>query len=199
MSDAAIRHLRKDPKLARIIDMVGDYEIKRRPRRFESLVDIIITQQLSGTAAASISKRFRGIYKARFPKPADVAKTPDSKLRKAGLSIRKAEYIKELARQVDSGEIRLEKLADMSDDEVVTALTRIRGMGQWSAEMFLMFTLGRMDVFPVGDLGIRRGVALLYNMKKFPTVSRMIKIAEPWRPYRTVATWYIWKSQEFDI
>ena len=194
-----IEHLNKDRKLAKVIKRVGNFEIRVTKNKYESLVEAIITQQLSGSAAKSISTKFRALYTTRFPKPIDVLTTPNSKLRKTGLSKMKVEYIKEISKKIESKELRLQKLPKLSDEEVVIELTKIRGIGRWTAEMFLIFTLGRMDVLPVGDLGLKKGIKKLHSMQELPTDEEMEKIAKKWRPYRTVATWYLWKSlQNFD-
>lgn len=193
MRSKAINHLKKDRKLAKIINAVGPHKIAVVKNPYESLVEAIITQQLSGKAADSISKKFRAIY-GGFPKPADVIKTQDAKLRAAGLSGMKVSYIKDLSRKVESNEIRMNSLKDMSDDEVVEHLTQVKGIGRWTAEMFLIFSLGRPDVLPVGDLGLRKGVQRLYSLSDLPEKEKIEKIAEKWKPYRTVATWYVWKS-----
>ena len=194
-----IEHLNKDRKLAKVIKRVGNFEIRVTKNKYESLVEAIITQQLSGSAAKSISTKFRALYTTRFPKPIDVLTTPNSKLRKTGLSKMKVEYIKEISKKIESKELRLQKLPKLTDEEVVIELTKIRGIGRWTAEMFLIFTLGRMDVLPVGDLGLKKGIKKLHSMQELPTDEEMEKIAKKWRPYRTVATWYLWKSlQNFD-
>jgi DNA-3-methyladenine glycosylase II len=199
MSTAAIKVLKKDPKLARIIKVVGKYQITTTSNYFESLIEAIITQQLAGSAAKAISKRFRGLYGKRFPKPADVLKTSDSKLRKTGLSGMKVKYIKDLSKNIESKKLKLRSLSKLSDDEIVEQLTQVKGIGRWTAEMFLIFSLGRMDVLPVGDLGLKKGVQLLNSSVKLPTPDEIEELAEKWRPYRTVATWYLWKSlQKFD-
>jgi DNA-3-methyladenine glycosylase II len=198
LTDKATRFLRKDFKLAKIIDEIGDYEISLTKNPYESLVEAIITQQLSGKAAESISKRFRGLF-GRFPKPAEVLKMPVSKLRSAGLSGMKATYIKDLSKRIESKRLKLESLKKMNDEEVIFYLTQVKGIGRWTAEMFLIFSLGRQDVLPVGDLGLRKGVQLLYGFDELPGGVEIEQIAQKWRPYRTVATWYIWKSlKQFD-
>ena len=126
--DSAILYLKKDPKLAKVINSVGKYQIKLTRNRYESLVEAIITQQLAGSAAKSISKRFRGLYKTRFPKPIDVIKTPDSKLRKTGLSGMKIKYIKELSKKIETKELRLNTLSRLSDEEIVSRLTQVKGI-----------------------------------------------------------------------
>lgn len=198
MQDAAVRFLRKDPKLARIIKSVGPYSITLTKNPYESLVEAIITQQLSGKAAGSISGRFRGLY-GRYPKPSDVLKTSSLKLQRAGLSRMKVSYIKDLSRRIETGRIRLELFHEMPDEQVVEELTKVRGIGRWTAEMFLIFCLGRQDVLPVGDLGLRKGMQRLHCLSEMPTDLEIEGLAEKWRPYRTVATWYLWKSlKQFD-
>ena len=193
MSENAIKFLKKDPKIAKIICDVGKYEIILVKNPYRSLIDAIITQQLSGAAADSISKKFRKLYQ-RYPGPTDVVNTSDSKLRSAGLSKMKVSYIKDLSERIQSKEIRLDSLRDKSDEEVILHLTQVRGIGRWTAEMFLIFSLGRLDVLPVGDLGLKKGIRQLYSLPELPEKDKIEQIAEKWRPYRTVATWYIWKS-----
>ncbi len=196
---AAIRHLKKDRKLAKIIDQIGSYNLPITKNPYESLVEAIITQQLSGKAADSISTRFRDIY-GKFPKPADVLKTSDGKLRKAGLSYMKVSYIKDLSNKVESKELRLAYMKNLTDKEVIEQLTIVKGIGRWTAEMFLIFSLGRQDVLPVGDLGLKKGIQKMYSLSELPEKEEMEKIAQKWRPYRSVATWYLWRSlNQFDI
>ena len=191
---AAHKVLKKDPKLAKIIDHVGKFEIKTTRNYYQSLVEAIITQQLAGSAAKAISNRFRSLYDRRFPRPIDVINTPDSKLRKTGLSRPKIKYIKELSKAIEEKKLKIRSLSKLSDEEIVEQLTQIKGIGRWTAEMFLMFSLGRMDVLPVGDLGLRKGVQLLNSSSELPNAAEIEELAEKWRPYRTVATWHIWKS-----
>jgi DNA-3-methyladenine glycosylase II len=198
VSKRAVEHLKKDRKLAKVIDHVGEYRISLEKNPYKSLVEAIITQQLSGKAADSISKRFREIY-GRFPKPADVIDTADSRLRAAGLSGMKVSYIKDLSKKIESRELKVNSLKSMTDDEIIEQLTQIKGIGRWTAEMFLIFSLGRLDVLPVGDLGLRKGIQRLYLLSEMPQKDQIENIAKKWRPYRTVATWYIWKSlSQFD-
>lgn len=198
MSEKAVKFLKKDPKLAKIICQVGEYEISLVKNPYRSLIDAIITQQLSGAAADSISRKFQKLYQ-RYPKPIDVINTSDSKLRSAGLSKMKVTYIKDLSEKIQSKELRIGSLKDKSDEEAISHLTQVKGIGRWTAEMFLIFSLGRPDVLPVGDLGLKKGIQRLYSMPDLPEKEKIEEIAEKWRPYRTVATWYIWKSlNQFD-
>ncbi|MFB5610295.1 MAG: DNA-3-methyladenine glycosylase family protein [Nitrosopumilaceae archaeon] len=194
MSKAAVKALKKDPKLAKIIDAVGEYQIRTSRNYYESLVESIITQQLAGSAAKAISNRFRRLYEKSFPKPIDVINTSDAKLRKTGLSRPKIKYIKELSKAIEAKKLKMRSISKLSDEEVIERLTQIKGIGRWTAEMFLIFSLGRMDVLPVGDLGLRKGVQLYISADELPDAAEIEKIAERWRPYRTVATWYLWKS-----
>ncbi|MBI5146627.1 MAG: DNA-3-methyladenine glycosylase 2 family protein [Thaumarchaeota archaeon] len=198
MSEKVIKFLKKDPKLAEIIYQVGEYKISLVKNPYRSLIDAIITQQLSGAAADSISKKFQKLYQ-KYPKPIDVINTSDSKLRSVGLSKMKVTYIKDLSEKIQSKELKISSLKDKSDEEAITHLTQVKGIGRWTAEMFLIFSLGRLDVLPVGDLGLKKGIQRLYSMPDLPEKEEIEGIAEKWRPYRTVATWYIWKSlNQFD-
>lgn len=193
----ALRHLRSsDPVLAGVMDAVPEkFGMAPSRNRYASLVEAIVTQQLSGRSARAISGRFRKLYDAPYPKPADVLATPSPILRRAGLSVRKVECIKEISQMIEDGRIRLNKTGRMSDEEIKEMLIQVRGVGRWTVEIFLMFGLGRMDVLPVGDLGLRKGVRRFYNLPKMPSEDEVERIGKRWRPYRTVATWYIWKAQ----
>lgn len=193
-SSGVIRTLKKDPKLALIIKTVGVYKIKITRNKFESLVEAIITQQLSGAAANSISNKFRSLYSSRFPRPNDIIKTSNSKLRKTGLSKMKISYIKDLSARIETGRLNLKNISKLSDDEIILQLTEVKGIGRWTAEMFLIFSLGRMDVLPVDDLGLKKGVQKLFQLEELPQKKEIEEIAEKWRPYRSIATWYLWKS-----
>lgn len=195
----AVKFLKKDPKFAKIIMQVGDYNVKITKNRYQSLVEAIISQQLSGSAANSIIKKFRKLYKSKFPKPGDVIKTSDSKLRTTGLSKMKIVYIKELSKKIESKELNMRKISTQSDEQVIEVLTDVKGIGRWTAEMFLIFSLGRLDILPVGDLGLKKGIQSMYSLKELPQKEQIEQLAESWKPYRTVATWYLWKSlQKFD-
>ena len=197
--ERAIKFLKKDPKFSKIIKQVGKYNVKITKNHYQSLVESIISQQLSGSAANSILKKFRKLFKSKFPKPSEVIKTSDSKLRTAGLSKMKIIYIKELSKKIESKKLNMKKISTQSDEQVIEVLTDVKGIGRWTAEMFLIFSLGRLDVLPVGDLGLKKGIQLMYSLKELPKKEQIEQIAESWKPYRTVATWYLWKSlQKFD-
>jgi DNA-3-methyladenine glycosylase II len=192
----ALEHLAvADARLAAIIRSVGEYEIKLRRDPFQSLVEAIIYQQLAGGAADAIYGRFVKIY-GRFPRPAQLLATRDARLRTAGLSARKIEYLKDLALRVSDGRLELGLLRKMPDEQVIEQLDQVKGIGRWTAEMFLIFCLGRADVLPVGDLGLRKAMQKAYSLAELPSPESMRKIAQPWKPYCSVATWYLWKSLE---
>src|SRR5574341_747446 len=180
----AIRLLKQDPNLSKIIIQVGNYKIKQRNNHFASLVEAIISQQLAGAAADAILQRFKKLYPA-FPKPADVLDTKDSELRLVGLSKMKIEYLKDLAKKIECGEIKIKTLSKMTDEEVISHLTQVKGIGRWTAEMFLIFSLGRQDVFPVGDLGLRKGVQKAFSLKELPNPKDVEEIGMRWKPYRS--------------
>ena len=195
VSTEIIDHLCADPRLEAAIREVGECDIGLDSNKYGSLVQAIITQQLSGKASGAITSRFKAMYGGVFPAPADVLSTPDGDLRASGLSRGKVAYIKGVSKLVESGSLDLDALEGMRDDDVVSRLTEVRGIGRWTAEMFLIFTLGRLDVLPVGDLGLRKGIKEAYSLRDLPTGAEARRIAERWRPYRTIATWYLWKFQ----
>ncbi|MEZ4180364.1 MAG: DNA-3-methyladenine glycosylase [Candidatus Doudnabacteria bacterium] len=198
--DKAIKHIKKaDPILGKVIIQLGELEMRKRPRgRFEALVKAIVSQQLSTKAAATIFERFRKLYPGSFPKPEDILKTRDAKLRSAGLSYQKISYIKDLADHVLTKKLHLQKLSKMSDQEIIDELVAVKGIGQWTAEMFLMFSLERPDVFSVGDLGLRNAMIKIYNLPKGISYNQLLEIAKKWSPYRTIASRYLWQSLDND-
>ena len=193
---------RNDKVLARIIKRVGPCQLPVKPARggyFEALVESIVYQQLNGKAAATIFERFRKLYApGKFPKPEEIADTPDEKLRGAGLSKQKLSYIKDLSAKTIAGQLDFAAFSKMSDEEIVTALSQVKGIGRWTAEMFLMFTLARPDVLPVGDYGFRTAVMKAYKLRKMPEAAKLKKLGEAWRPNRSAATWYLWRSLDID-
>ena len=194
----AVKFLRKDPVLSDIIGIVGEFKLKKKSHHFAVLVESIISQQLATGAADAIFKRFKGLY-PEFPTAAEVLATRKSKLRTVGLSGMKVEYLKDLAKHVETGKLDMKAISKMGDEDVIAQLTQVKGIGRWTAEMFLIFSLGRMDVFPVGDLGLRRGVQIAFSLKEMPKPKETEKFGDRWKPYRSVATWYLWKSlQKFD-
>jgi DNA-3-methyladenine glycosylase II len=197
----ALDHLRAaDPVMRALIDQIGpdglgDYRAGRPNDHYGTLIRSIVGQQLSTKAAAAIFQRLTERYGGRTPSPAEVlADDPDELRAAAGLSHAKVAYLHSLAEHIESGELQLDRLTDLPDDEVIAELTAIKGLGVWSAQMFLMFHLNRPDVLPVGDLGIRRAIMLRYALPALPAPAEMEAIAEPWRPYRTLACRYLWRS-----
>jgi len=160
---------------------------------FTALVYAVVSQQLSTKAAATISARFDALFAGR-PTPPGVAALPDERLRAVGLSGQKVSYIRDLCSRIQDGLLPLHALETLPDDAVIEALTQVNGIGRWTAEMFLMFRLHRPDVLPVGDLGIVKAVQRAYGLRKAPTPERLTRIGEPWRPYRSIACWYLWAS-----
>lgn len=194
-SDAVAHLKRVDPILGEVIDRVGPYAIPRRPERFHALVRAIIFQQLAGRAAQTIFDRFvKQVGGGRFPTPARLLAASDEVLRSAGLSRGKMAYIRDLATHVNNRTLNFHRFPRMTDEEIIADLTRVHGIGRWTAEMFLMFNLHRPDVLPVDDLGVRNAVARLYAMSQPPPAKELREFGERWRPYRSVASWYLWQS-----
>ena len=186
-----------DAAMARIIDKIGPCQLRMtwRSHYFRALVEAIIYQQLSGKAAGTILRRFRELYPShRFPTPEQVLKTPMARLRSAGLSRQKISYLKDLSARVVDGSFPLRRIAAMQNHEVATHLTQVKGIGSWTAEMFLIFCLGRADVLSPTDLGIRKAVQKAYAYKSLPSPRTVERHGEKWKPYRSVACWYLWAS-----
>jgi DNA-3-methyladenine glycosylase II len=194
----AISHLKKsDPVLSAIIQRVGDYRIQFRDPNFETLVKSIVNQQLSGRVASVIFARLLAAAGGRVT-PESILKLRPARMRKLGLSGQKTTYIRDLARHTRDGAVVFEDLVDLPDNEVIERLTKVKGIGVWTAHMFLMFALRRTDVLPVGDLGIRNAIRKAYNLVEMPAPAEVEAIAAGWRPYCTVASWYLWRSLEGD-
>jgi DNA-3-methyladenine glycosylase II len=187
--------MRRDPVIAVLIREHGECGLasSQRGDPFQALLHAIIAQQLSTKAARTIEGRLSAIFAGK-PTPAAVAAVADEQLRSVGLSPQKLKYVRDLCAHILSGWLELDRLDLLTDDEVVAALTEVKGIGRWTAEMFLMFRLLRPDVLPVGDLGIVKAVQRAYKLRKLPSPDRLTKIGEPWRPYRSIACWYLWAS-----
>lgn len=197
--EAAVKHLRKDKVLKPIIDGKLKAPTRRSRNAFQSLTKSIIFQQLSGKAAQTILDRFLLLFPDdSFPTPEQVLALPDADMRSVGLSGQKTAYIKDLAARFLDGTIEPKKFPKMSDEEIREHLVVVKGIGRWTADMFLMFTLFRTDVLPTGDLGIQKGFQKVYKLKKLPDAKTMEKLAKPWQPYRTVACWYLWRHVDGD-
>ena len=195
----SVKVLKKDPRFLPLIRKYGlpEFLNKKSSRGrgrnyFQSLCRSIISQQVSGAAADTIYKRFVGFF-GKFPSPEKVLSMPVKKLRSAGLSKQKVSYIKDLAQKFSDGTIIQKSLHKMSNEEVVEHLVQVKGIGEWTAHMFLIFTLNRPDVFPVGDLGVRKGFQKVYGFKIMPSQRTMKRYAKPWCEHATLASWYFWQ------
>ena len=189
---------RADPVLARVIESVGPCRIQLRTEgtHFQALTRSIVFQQLSGKAAGTILGRFNALYPADSPTPELVLATPDDALRSVGLSRQKIGYMRDLSLKVLSGELPLDAVEAMSDDDLIAHLVQVKGIGRWTAQMFLMFRLGRRNVLPELDLGIQNAVRRAYRMRKRPTPKQILKMGAKWSPHSSVAAWYLWRSLE---
>jgi 3-methyladenine DNA glycosylase/8-oxoguanine DNA glycosylase len=193
----ARRHLlRVDSRLAPVIRRVGPCRLDHRQSvdPFAALIHSIASQQLSASASATIFRRVCELFSGSTPTPAGIAALDDERLRSAGLSRPKIRYLRDLAMHVSDGRLNLADMHHLSDREVLDHLTAVKGIGVWTAEIFLMFRLGRLDVLPADDLGLMRAAQKVYGLRKRPTPERLRKIGEPWRPYRSVGCWYLWAS-----
>ena len=190
----AILHLKKsDPVLAEIIDRVGRFRMNYDEPAFHSLAEAIVYQQLHGKAAATIFKRLTDLAGEPLT-PEGILKLSTEQLRSVGLSKQKLSYLRDLAARTQAGELNFARLPDLPDAEVIKQLTQVKGIGVWTAHMFLMFSLRRPDVLPTGDLGIQMAIRKHYRKRKLPKPTQMEKIARCWAPYRSVACWYLWQS-----
>jgi DNA-3-methyladenine glycosylase II len=201
---AARRALAKDdPTMAALIERIGPIDIDERLRRraeerpesaYGALLRSIVGQQVSTKAARAIHNRVLGLFDGATPTPEQLLDVTEEELRGAGLSGRKVEYIRDLASHVLSGELELERLGELSDEEAIAEIVAVRGLGQWTAEMFLLFHLERPDVLSGGDLGIRKAIQIEYGLDEMPTPQQVLEIGEPWRPHRSLASLYLWES-----
>src|SRR6266487_2551673 len=187
-----------DPRLAALIARSLRYYIKPAPliRPFDALAESIAYQQLSGKAAATIFGRVRALYpRQKYLDPKKILATPDDSFRAAGLSRSKIAALKDLAAKTIGGTVPSARaITRMSDEEIIVRLTEVRGIGRWTVEMLLLFDLGRPDVWPVDDYGVRKGFAKIFGRRKLPTPKQLVKIGEKWRPYRSIAAWYFWRA-----
>jgi len=192
---SALKHLKKsDPVIAAIIQRVGPYAMQYREPGFETLVRSIVYQQLSGRVASVIFARLHAAAGEEQLTPAGIMKLRPQQMRKAGLSAQKTLYIRELAKMTKRGAVIFENLTDADDTAVIEHLTQVKGIGVWTAQMFLMFALRRADVLPVADLGIRTAIQRAYGLAELPKATEIEKIALAWRPYSSIACWYLWRS-----
>ncbi len=193
----AIEHLKKsDPVLAAIVERVGPYRPRHATPDFHNLARSIAYQQLHGKAAATIFGRLCTATGCESLTPEKVLALSTDQMRACGLSKQKLAYIRDLAEKTLSGDVNFEQLPSMEDEDVIEHLTRVKGIGRWSAQMFLMFALGRPDVMPTVDLGINMAIKKAYNKRKVPKPKDILKLSEKWRPYRSVACWYLWRTMD---
>lgn len=193
--------LRRDPKLAAVIRRIGQCGLASRLRddHLSALVGAIISQQLSVKAAATIHRRFLALFPGDArPGVTAIDTLTDEQLRAVGLSGQKVRYLRDLCAHVRDGRLRLDELSSLPDEEVVERLTAVKGFGRWTAEMYLIFKLNRPDVLPVADLGIATAIQRVYGLRKRPAPARILAIGEPWRPFRSVACWYLWQTLHQD-
>jgi DNA-3-methyladenine glycosylase II len=192
-----------DPAMAALIERIGEIDLKTRLRRrseerppdaYGALLRAIVGQQLSTKAARTIYLRVCDLFGGTTPSPEELLEASEKELRACGLSGRKVEYVRDLAAHVLSGELELDRLDELSDEEAIVELVAVRGLGQWTAEMFLLFHLERPDVLSGGDLGIRKAVQIEYGLEEMPAPQRVLEIGEPWRPHRSLASLYLWES-----
>ena len=190
----ALHHLRKsDPVLAAIMQKVGPFRMEYAPPEFASLAEAIVYQQLNGKAAVTIFQRFTALAGEPLT-PAGILKLTDEQLRAVGLSKQKSSYLKDLAAKAAAGTLDFSRLQELPDEEVIQHLTQVKGIGVWTAHMFLMFSLRRPDVLPTGDYGVQMAMKKHYRKRKLPKPKDMEKIARAWAPYRSIACWYLWRS-----
>jgi len=192
-----------DPTMAALIERLGEIDLETRLKRrseerpadaYGALLRAIVGQQLSTKAARTIYGRILDLFDGRTPAPEQLLEADEAGLRAAGLSGRKVEYVRDLAAHVVSGELELDRIGELSDEEVIEEIVAVRGLGVWTAEMFLMFHLERPDVLSGGDLGIRKAVQIEYGLAAMPPPAKVLEIGEPWRPHRSLASLYLWES-----
>jgi DNA-3-methyladenine glycosylase II len=192
-----------DPTMAALIERIGKIDLAKRLKRrseerpadaYGALLRAIVGQQLSTKAARTIYLRVLDLFGGATPSPEQLLEAGEADLRGAGLSGRKVEYIRDLASHVISGELELERLDELGDEEAIAEIVAVRGLGQWTAEMFLMFHLERPDVLSGGDLGIRKAIQIEYGLEEMPTPQQVLEVGEPWRPHRSLASLYLWES-----
>jgi DNA-3-methyladenine glycosylase II len=197
--EMASKHLSQhDPILKPVIERWGEAEFEPHTDYYSALVNSIIGQQLSVKAAASIKQRFKDLFGGELPTPEAILAQPPEALRGVGFSGAKVNYVRDLAEHILDGRIHFRDIAQQSNDEIIHELTDVKGIGEWTAHMFLMFCVGRLDVLPIGDLGVRNGVGILYGLEKSATPAQVTEIAKKnnWHSYESVASWYIWRSLE---
>ncbi len=201
--ETAVAHLRgADPALARVIDTYGAFTLEPRAGMFRNLARAIFFQQLAGPAARAILRRtlaVLGVEEDDWYRPQQFLAASEEELRGAGLSRQKLVYLRDLAEKFASGELDEDGFHHLDDEEVIAKASSVKGIGRWTAEMLLMFSLGRPDVLPVDDLGVRKGMQITYGLSEPPKPDKMRRIAEPWQPYRSVGSWYMWRALDVEV
>jgi len=190
---------RRDPVIAQLVREIGPFQLKKNRKYFQVLCKAIISQQISTKAAESITNRFWQLFDSHAPNPQEVGEMLESTLKGVGLSRQKVAYMKDLGKHFVEKSIRPHRLPYLSNEEVIGQLTGVYGIGQWTAEMFLIFSLNRMDVLPVADLGLQIAIQKLYGMKSRPTTKKIHSLGKKWHPLETVATWYGWRKLDENI
>jgi DNA-3-methyladenine glycosylase II len=175
---------------------MGRIEVNWGGDSYESLISAIIYQQISGSAGDSIEKKFKSLYNGKMPSPKKFLETPENKVRSAGISPQKYSYLKDLCTRIIDGRLELKKFDSMEDEDIIEELDEVRGIGRWTAEMFLMFSLGRTNIVPRDDLGIKKAIKNTYCLRDYPTGSKFSELAEKWAPYGTIASLYLWRSTD---
>jgi len=189
------RHFEKhDPVIFRLIKRTGPIGLKRNKHSFQSLCRAIVSQQISTRAAQTIHNRFRALFSNRYPNPLKMQEISEKELRNAGLSRQKIVYLKDLSLKFRNKTIRPRRFQHQSNEEIIRSLTSVKGIGRWTAEMFLMFSLNRLDVLPIDDLGLQKAIMNLYSLKAMPKREDIMKYGKHWKPYQSVAVWYCWRS-----
>ena len=196
-AEAAREHIsRADPVMREIIGRVGPFALEVRGEPYPALLRSILYQQLAGPAAAAIERRFLAIFGGDIPTPEALRAVDDETLRTAGVSRQKAGYMRSLGEQFASGALNDRTLRRAPDESVIEMVTQTKGIGRWTADMLLLFCLGRPDVLPVGDLGVRSSMKIAYGLDELPSPAEMEAISEGWRPYRSAGTWYLWRRSD---
>lgn len=192
----SVKALKRHKQFAPLVKKHGVPTLHRGGNLFAALVRAIVYQQLSGKAAATIHARFLALFGTKHPTPAQVVAVPLAKLRSVGLSSQKASYMHDLAQKFSDGTVAVRKLSRMSSEELTAHLTQIKGVGVWTVHMLSIFTLGRQDILPTGDLGIQKGFQVVYKLKTLPTHKEMERLAQPWRAHASAASWYLWRAAD---
>ncbi len=195
--ERGIKHVSAvDPRIRSLVSRHGPIDFRPRGRPFDSILQSILSQQLNGNAANVIISRTYRLFLPGRPTPEKMRAIPTARLRRAGVSPQKASYLKDLSRRVTDGRLDLSRLSEKDDEEIIRAMDEVKGVGRWTAQMFLIFSLGRPDVLPVDDFGVKTAVKNVYGLEQLPKPDRIEKIAQPWHPFSTVACLYLWRSKD---